>query len=222
MERALGRAVVAPDLPGHGRAEDWDGGSLLAQSVRVASDAMDAPVHLVGHSFGAVAALALALERPDDVRTLTLVEPVLFAAAQGRPGHAVAMERFAPMDEALERGDRDEAARVFSRVWGTGFDGLPARQKSYLRDRIHLIPATDGDLMGDDLALLAPGRLEALEMPVLLVQGEATEPVAGEILDALEARLGDARRVRVPGGHMAPVTHAGAVAEVLAGFWNAA
>ena len=219
MERALGRAVAAPDLPGHGRAEGWDGGSLLAQSVRAAEAAMDGPVHLVGHSFGAVTALALAMERPGDVVTLTLIEPVLFAAAAGRPGHAAAMERFAPMNAALARGDREEAARVFSRVWGTGWDDLPERQRAYIRDRIHLIPAAEPDLMGDGLGLLAPGRLEALGMPVLLVQGGETEPVSGEILDALEARLGDVRRARVPGDHMAPVMHAGAVAEVLEGFW---
>lgn len=49
---------------------------------RIARAALGAPVDVIGHSFGATVALRLALERPELVRSLVLVEPVLFAAAK--------------------------------------------------------------------------------------------------------------------------------------------
>jgi pimeloyl-ACP methyl ester carboxylesterase len=37
----------------------------------------DAPVHMVGHSFGGAIAVRLALARPEMLRRLVLIEPVL-------------------------------------------------------------------------------------------------------------------------------------------------
>ena len=214
--------MTAPDLPGHGAARDWDGGSLLAQSVALAGEALAGPVNLVGHSFGAVTALALAMERPGEVATLALIEPVLFAAAAGAPGHALARRRFGPMQAALAAGDRDGASRAFSRVWGTEWDALPARQRAYLADRIHLIEASRADLWDDALGLLSPGRLEGLGMPVLLLESASAEPVVGEILDALQPRIPRAGRATVPGAHMSPITHPAEMAGTLAAFWDRA
>ena len=58
----------------------------------------DAPVDFLGHSFGAVLALAFAVKWPGRVRSLILYEPVLFAAAEraGRPEMTVNHERMAP------------------------------------------------------------------------------------------------------------------------------
>ena len=53
------------DMPGHGQSADWDGRheyqTLVAQA---AAACCDGPTHLIGHSFGATAALRLAVERP--------------------------------------------------------------------------------------------------------------------------------------------------------------
>jgi pimeloyl-ACP methyl ester carboxylesterase len=85
--RLTGLRLVAADQPGHGRQPDWDGHSdLHAQAVREAAAmaaVLGAPVDVIGHSFGATVALRLALEQPELVRRLVLVEPVLFAAAAG-------------------------------------------------------------------------------------------------------------------------------------------
>ncbi|MFW5416556.1 alpha/beta hydrolase [Nocardiopsis sp. CNT-189] len=71
----------APDLPGFGKSpppEDGDYG--LDAGVAAAADLIasgERPVHLVGNSLGGSIAVRLAAERPELVRTLTLISPAL-------------------------------------------------------------------------------------------------------------------------------------------------
>ena len=71
------------ELPGHGLAAKWDETRDFSdQAIEMALDEMPSdPVPLVGHSYGAALALRMAVERPDRVSSLVLVEPVFFAAA---------------------------------------------------------------------------------------------------------------------------------------------
>ena len=207
--------LQAFDLPGHGRSGDWDQGrDIMDQTVAMALGLIrDAPVDLIGHSFGAVACLRLAVERPDLVRSLVLFEPVFFAAAAA-DGYDTGAP-FTPFAEALAKGDWDEAARFFTDLWGAGerWDDLPARQRAALAARIHLIPAANPALHDDNAGLLAPGRLERAEMPVLLLEGADSPPVIAAIAAGLARRLPDARRETITGaGHMGPITHPEAVA----------
>ncbi|MDZ4065588.1 MAG: alpha/beta hydrolase, partial [Tabrizicola sp.] len=73
----------------------------------------------------------------------------------------------------MAEGRRDEAASVFHAAWGTGepFADLPDRQRGYILGRIHHIAAQNPVLLDDAAGLLAPGRLEALRVPVLMVEG---------------------------------------------------
>ena len=51
------------------------------------------------------------------------------------------------------------------------------------------------------------------------MQGEASPPVIGAILDGLSAGLADVERATIPeAGHMAPITHAGPVAKRIGAF----
>ena len=82
--RALGPGlrVTAPDILGHGKAPDIDPGRDLHDQCyeAVLPHLPEGRFDAVGHSFGATLALRLAEELPERVRSLTLIDPVLFAA----------------------------------------------------------------------------------------------------------------------------------------------
>ena len=86
-------AVVAPrleqrhrlllvDLPGFGKSDkyagDYSPGGLSRRLLALLDDKKIARAHVVGHSWGTSVALALALQAPDRVATLTLLAPWVF------------------------------------------------------------------------------------------------------------------------------------------------
>lgn len=216
--------LTALDLPSHGSSGEWT--QAMGDYHRVATDVAIAlaerlaaeaggPIDLIGHSLGATVLLRLALERPDLVRSLSLVEPVLFAAACG-PGNRAPENRI--FADVWVTGDRLAAARTFMEVWGAGtaWSDLPARQQRYILDRIHIIPATDPALSDDQAGVLKPGRLEGLRVPVLFIEGGASARVARDVIAVLAARIPGARVLRVEeAGHMVPVTHPAVVADAI-------
>lgn len=220
--------LSAPDLPGHGRSADWDGVSdfhagLTAMAADFADHLADGqPVELIGHSLGATVALRLALTRPELVRSLTLIEPVLFcAAAQGAVWDGF-LNRHHGIADLIASHQLHEAARRFHAEWGGGghFDDLPERQQSYIAARMPLIVAPDQVLLQDRADLL--NRLPQLALPVLLVEGSESPPIIAAVMAGLAGRLPNVRRHRVAGaGHMAPISHPGAVAAALRAFWQA-
>ncbi|HQY42842.1 MAG TPA: alpha/beta hydrolase [Paracoccaceae bacterium] len=212
-------ALTVFDLPGHGKSADWDGtGDYTALCADIAAALIEedeGQVDLIGHSGGAVAALQLALDMPERVRTLTLIEPVLFAAARGTAAWDQHMRAMAPYMAALEAGDRALAAESFTAVWGTGrpWADLDETARQYLADRIHLIEAGMPALAEDNAGVLAEGRLETLDLPVMIVIGTESPPVIAEIAEAIAARLPDVGLAEVPGaGHLLTVTHASQLA----------
>lgn len=77
--RHLGQfAVVGPDLIGHGRSS-WAAPWTLDANVAALAALVeaDAPVVVVGHSFGGAVALSLAAVRPDLVSALVLLDPAV-------------------------------------------------------------------------------------------------------------------------------------------------
>ncbi len=212
-------SMTAFDLPGHGQSADWDGqGDYGRRATEVAATFYTEPMHLIGHSFGAVIALRLALAAPEGVRSLTLIEPVLFAAARGHPEWDRNEADFAPVKAALATGDREAAARAFMAIWGAGTEwhDLPARARQDAVARIDLIAAGDPMLRDDNARLLAPGRLEELDAPTMLIRGTGSPPVIARVTEEIAARLPDVGVAEVPGaGHMLPVTHSDQVAGLI-------
>jgi lipase len=72
--------VAAPDLLGHGRsswAAPWSIDANISALATLLDDEADAPVLVVGHSFGGALAMHLAAARPDQVAGLLLLDPAV-------------------------------------------------------------------------------------------------------------------------------------------------
>lgn len=79
-DHLTGITVAAPDLLGHGRSS-WTAPWTIEANVRalaaLLAEEADAPVVVVGHSFGGAVALHLAAARPDQVAALVLLDPAI-------------------------------------------------------------------------------------------------------------------------------------------------
>lgn len=219
--------VTAPDMLSHGDSPDWDRtGDYHDRATQSVAPLLRPGMDLIGHSFGATVALRLAALYPGQVRSLVLVEPVLFAAARlDQPAlvdEMVDAER--PIVAALLAGDEALAARLFNRRWSEGgprWAEMPERMRAGLTRSIHVLAASHPAILLDRPGLTRPETLARVDLPVLLISGAASQPVVPVACAAMAARLADARHVVVPGaGHMVPVTHANETAAHIGAFWD--
>jgi pimeloyl-ACP methyl ester carboxylesterase len=196
-----GHAVLAPDLPGHGRS----GGAPLTSvaaladwTVRLLAAVGIARARLVGHSMGALVALETAARAPDKVTGLSLigvgasmrVSPDLLGAAQANHHDAV------DMVSIWGHGPRA----------GMGGSAVPGLWMLGGGDRL-LARAGDGVLHADLAACNAyDGALAAaatVRVPTTLILGERDmmTPLKSGLL--LADAIAGARRVVLRGaGHM--------------------
>lgn len=218
-----GVAITATDAPGHGRAADLQTGTDMhalatQQSIAMAESlGQGAKIDFIGHSFGGTVALRIAVERPDLVRSLTLVEPVIFAAAKAVDVGVYADFRDSHLGFAalVAAGDHTAAAALFHSHWGSDetLADLPERTRAYMVERIHLIVAQNPTLLDDAAGILRAGGLEAIIAPVLLIEGATSPAIIDAVHRALALRMPQATRLVVPGaGHMVAISHAATIA----------
>ena len=211
-----GYRCIAPDLIGYGSSAAWPQHAAfglevelraIEQSLQCCADTF----HLVGYSYGGVLALQLALADPRRVQSLTLIEPVFFAALKYAGDWTSYFEFCRVRDEfvtALARGDRELAMRRFVDFW-TGNDawvGLSADTRaSMLRAADKIVLDWQASFAVD------PGRsgLSALAVPTLLVRGSDSPRPMRSLVDALHAIMpGSGRTVVESANHLLPLTHA--------------
>lgn len=221
-------SMTAFDLPSHGRSAPWTPGMDEPQlyCTRIAEAFCDGPTDLVGHSFGATVALRLAVERPDLVRSLVLIEPVFFAVARAdAPEVQAGAERdMARFIAALEARDLKTAAEEFIGYWegGRRWEQLPPEAQAVIIEQMAFVAEGEATLYEDHAGQLAPGVLDAVTQPVLLVEGGKSPPSIAAINGGLAARLPNASRVIVGGaGHMVPISHSAETASEIKHFWRA-
>ncbi|SNS07669.1 alpha/beta fold hydrolase [Antarctobacter heliothermus] len=212
--------VRAPDLPGHGKSPPFP----VGEDVHDAACATVRPhltdgIHLVGHSFGATLALRLALGSPARIASLTLIEPVFFAAAADsalKRDHKAAEDA---LYAECEAGNLRQGARLFNRLWGGGvpWDSFPDKVQQAMARQMPFVCATEPALWQDRAGMLAKGGLERITCPVSLLRGSQTVPIIAEVHKGLMDRLPLARETVVEGaGHMVLLSHPQAVTQALA------
>lgn len=223
--------MTAFDLPSHGKSARWDRrGDLQDLTMAMAKDfwtaqageeapVLDGPVDVIGHSFGATVALRLAVEHPEKIRSLTMIEPVYFAIyyADDPDARAEHEAQNAEYRAAVARGDDAAAAKAFVGAWGDGrpWDSLAPEARARMIEQIHTISAVAPAIYDDRPGMIASGALERLDLPVLLIDGAQSSPHIATINEGLKRRIKGAQRVQVQGGHMAPITDPAPVAQAL-------
>ena len=215
------------DLPGHGRSAPWDEAGVyqdtVCQQMREMIADWEAPVDLIGHSFGGTAALRLAATHPELVRRLVLIEPVFFTAAyQADPAFkARQMEKASAVSEGFRTKDYRAAAQAFLKDWGGGqpWEDMTAEQQDLFTRQMKLVEAVFVTNNGDPDGLLTDGLVARLQAPTLLIDGADSPEGSHRIVVALEALIPDARIVTMPGaGHMVPITHPQVVGPLVTEF----
>ena len=205
--------TVAYDHRGHGksgRATDYSLRAFAGDAIHVLRDLVKSPAVLIGHSLGALAALAAAAEVPDLVAGLVLEDPPL---SYGGPLPA---ETYTPLRDALVANDPAALRKAVDRfpLASPGPHGertYGEMRGFYAADRVltyykDLDPAfLDWRMKGEDAKPLVAGWLERVAAPTLVIAGE---PRLGSTLDdasewKLKKAIKDLTVKRFPGtGHV--------------------
>jgi 3-oxoadipate enol-lactonase len=194
---AAGHRPLAPDLPGYGTEPLRPGRLSYVEHV---AGLLDRPAAVVGCSFGGRVALELAVERPELVERLTLVNPAL-------PGWEWSQEVQAANDaedEALDRGDLDAAAEA-NLFWLGPDAGEPVRGlvREMTKRNFELILPVYEQVESVPVEPPANERLGEIQVPTLIVLGGADVRDMEEIAGVLEEGIPDTRRVTIAGaGHV--------------------
>lgn len=219
--------VLAPDSYGSGKSPDWhsDREIALQDEVDFIEPILampDAPLALVGHSYGAAMALIAALRNPARIRALALYEPVLFSLvdAQAAPPNGVDGIRNVAVaaGKALDGADTDAAARHFIDFWmGPGsWAATPLQRKPAIAGSTVNVRRWWHALSTEPTPLEA---FAALDIPMLYMLGSTSPESSRAVARRLVPVLPNVRVVEFAGlGHMAPVTHAGPINAEIAAF----
>jgi pimeloyl-ACP methyl ester carboxylesterase len=216
--------IVAPDLYGHGRGPAWLGapsGVVAGDAERVARLlSIDRRAHLVGHSYGGVVALKVALAFPERVRSVTVWEPVMFRALRDfAPRSREAIEAFA-VGRAVQRDARggllSHAARRFVDYWSApgAFDAMSEPRREAVVHRMATVAAHFASLWNDTMRMADVARSR---VPLVVLSGARTVHPTRRIVELMRyARPDAAGGAMTMLGHMGPLTHPATVAQRIA------
>ena len=210
--------TVTTSLPGYGGTRDRRTAADIsidrqAEIVEAVIRRAGSPVHLVGHSFGALACLDVALCGLHPLMSLTLIEPVALGLLR-RQGELTLHEQFIAMREAhfqaFAFGDREAARPVVDYLGGDGcFDALP----SQIRQRIVETTGTHVLDMRTDFDPPLSAFANVL-LPSLVICGECSAQSLQRSAEILSGALANGSLCAIPeAGHFMPATHPAQLAE---------
>ena len=194
---AGGHRPIAPDLPGYGNEPLKPGRLSYVEHV---AGLLEQPAAVVGCSFGGRVALELAVEHPDLVERLVLVN----AALPGWEWSDEVGQAHEEEDAALDRGDLDAAADANLFWLGPGAsEEVRDLVRTMAKRNFELVLPVYEQVEAVQLDPPVTERLGEIGVPTLIVLGAEDVSDMGEIAVILEREIPDTRTATIEGaGHV--------------------
>jgi pimeloyl-ACP methyl ester carboxylesterase len=178
--------------------------------------------HIVGESSGGIITLQYALDFPETVQSITLLEPALPAVINSSPELNAALAR---AGDRFEAGDKVGAVDAFfQEICGPDYrdvmdPNLPTGWMERLADEMDTIVFTESPAM--DAWSFTQEEANRLTMPVLNLVGEDSRHYFHECHDIVRNRIPHAENVVLPGTrHCMLEMNPGGVANALLDFFS--
>ena len=218
---------ISTSLCGYGSTEelrsiDNYGMNNLIDIIKAVADKIGQPVHLVGHSFGGMVALASALSDRFEILSISTFEANPITLIDTYRHRYLFEETIKIKDEfeAAFKAENKDAARIIIDFWGGNgsFASMPISVQQYCRQTAYnnvldWYTALSFRAKADDYAKLS--------MPVLLVRGAHANTQMVQITKTLQACIPNQSSVIISNSaHFLITSHAAECAQVLADFLN--
>jgi pimeloyl-ACP methyl ester carboxylesterase len=214
---------VTTSLLGYGgtaerRTPDNTDIALEAEIIEAVIARAAAPVHLIGHSFGGLAALAVALRHPHLLHSLTILEapcPEILRHAQEEAHYRAFRNMTTTYFAAFQTRQPNAIERMIDFYGGIGtFAGWPQRVRDYAVDTTAVNLLDWASAYGFSLT---PSLLKKVVTPTLVMWGEKSHPAVRCANELLGRSIPGASLAIVPGAaHFMIATHASDVADLVA------
>jgi pimeloyl-ACP methyl ester carboxylesterase len=209
----------------------WGGSTHSPPPVAIADHVVDAAAllshlevpraHIAGHSSGGAIALQMALDRPEMVHSLVLLEPSLLSV----PGAEAFLEKAGPALQAYAAGEHEKALAIFmTAVSGLDWNTCQAVIEQRIPGAVAATLADADTFFGVELPALVQWSFDArsasrIPQPALSVLGSETQPLWVEIAALLRSSLPRVEECRIEGvGHLLHIQRPEPVAVAIARF----
>jgi pimeloyl-ACP methyl ester carboxylesterase len=192
----------------------WHEADVVEEVIRKARG----PVHLVGHSFGGLVCLAVALRKRVSLKSLVVIEAPAVELLRQYGDHyhyRVVRQMTQGYFAAHAAGDAQAIAAMIDFYGGAGtFASWPTRVRDYA------VTTTAVNLLdwasAYDFAP-SPSELAAVDIPVLVVRGGESHPAVRRANTVLAAGLRQAECITIEGAaHFMIATHPNRIARLIA------
>ena len=219
--------VFTPDLPGYGRMQGvsyfgpptLDGDAIgIAGIVQRAST----PVHLVAHSYGAAVALKFALEGPERIASLTLIEPALFHLLRnGGPEDLALYSEIGTISDTVrlsrQNGTPELGMSRFVDYWNgpETWQAMKPLMQSVLSAQSRQVSR---NFAASFAATWSASMFQRIQCPTMIISAQNSREPAKRVAEIVSRSISHARLISIPdAGHMVPVTHPGLINSLIAG-----
>jgi pimeloyl-ACP methyl ester carboxylesterase len=213
--------------PGYGRSSVPSGpvglGSQSACCLALMRHLDVERAHVVGHSIGGCIALQLALDAPDAVASLVLLEPPVLTAVTDRAGARVIGESAQRWQQGDSAGALDlfmkgvvdpDYQKFFDEIWPAGKDELARGGK----------PFFETDQPSNQAWQFGAAEAARIAQPVLLVIGDGSDrvnPFRSQVQSSLLEWLPNAEPFTLPHAtHLLPLQNPSGLAGALVDFYG--